>query len=405
VSQPLLRTDSPGAAHATPSESGLSGWGLASIGVTCGVCVASNYFSQPLLIDIARDLGMPRGLSGLVPTLTQAGIALGMLLLLPIGDRVENRHIVVVLLLFQAAALAIMAATSLASLYLLACTVAGVCGIVTYLLPAYATRLVASEQRGRVTGLLATGILTGIMLGRSVAGIAGYELGWRTVYLGGAIATSLMAMVMARMMPSTPGLRSEPYGSLLSSLLSLLRKHPLLRRATVLQALSFGTFNALWVGLTLHLQAPPFSLDTRKIGELAAVAVTSALAAPLIGRLADRHSIRRATGAAFMVTLCGWIALLAWPATYLGVIVGMVMAELGAIGADVTLRTALYGLDPTIRMRLNAVYSAGTFVGGSAFSLLTPPLYEMLGWSGVVWTAIAATVLALLAVEGLQRQS
>jgi predicted MFS family arabinose efflux permease len=406
VSQILPCLDKLGSAHFAPSaEGGLSGRALALIGTTCAVCVANNYLSQPLLIDIARDLGMAGTLLGVVPTLTQAGIAAGMLFLLPLGDRVENRYIVVALLLLQAAALALMAATPLAPLYLLASAVAGVCGIVTYLLPAYVTRLVPAERRGRVTGLLATGILTGIMLGRSVAGIAGYELGWRIVYAAGATATGLMAMVMARTMPSTPGMRPESYGSLLYSLFRLLREHQLLRRATLLQALSFGSFNALWVGLTLHLQAPPFSLDTRRIGELALVAVTSALAAPMIGRIADRHSLKGAVSAAFLATLCGWIAFLTWPGTYLGVVIGMVMAGLGAIGTDVTLRTALYGLDPTIRMRLNAVYSAGTFVGGGAFSLFTPLVYGDFGWVGVAWAAIAVTLVAIIATAGLQRQA
>lgn len=369
---------------------------LLLIGLACAVCVANNYYSQPLLVDIARDLGMPPSLAGLAPTLTQAGIAAGMLLFLPLGDRIDNRRIVVVLLAVQSAALIAMAGSASASAYLVPALVAGMCGIVTYLLPAYATRLVAPARRGAVTGTLATGILTGIMLGRSLAGIAGYAVGWRTVYVAAAVATMAMAVVMGRTMPDTPNLRNEPYAALLASLAKLTRETPLLRLATLLQALSFGTFNALWVGLTLRLQAEPFHMNTRQIGLLGLVAVTGAMSAPVLGRLADRASMATAVRIAFAVTAAGWLAMLALPTGIVGIVASMVLVGVGAIGTDVTLRTALYGLQPDIRMRLNAVYSTGTFLGGSLFSFAVPVLWTRWGWPSIIAVSLAATAVALL---------
>ena len=135
-----------------------------------------------------------------------------------------------------------------------------------------------------MTGSLATGIMVGIMLGRSVAGVAGYEVGWRALYAAAAAATLTMAAVMFRTMPATPGLRRQPYGELLSSMARLVGELPLLRRAALLQVLSFGMFNALWVGLALRLQDRPFDLDTREIGLLSLTAVTGAVAATYVGR-------------------------------------------------------------------------------------------------------------------------
>jgi predicted MFS family arabinose efflux permease len=375
---------------------GLSGWRLFLIGVTCAVCVANNYYSQPLLIQIAGDLGMSKAMSGLAPTLTQAGIAAGMLILLPLGDRIDNRRIVVTLLIIQAGAMAAMSATPTAPFFLAGALGAGMCGIVTYLLPAYATRLVPGDKRGAVTGTLATGIMLGIMVGRSLAGIAGYAVGWRAVFGSAAAVTLLMALVMKRAMPRTPGLRTERYADLLVSLGTLVRDVPLLRRAALVQALSFGLFNALWVGLALRLQGEPFNLNTREIGELALVAITGALAAPMLGRLADRYDIAISVRISFLMISLGWAALLMFPVGYVGVVSAMVLIGIGATGSDVALRSALYGLAPDIRMRLNSIYSFGTFAGGSLFSLMTPVILIHSGWSTVCVVAIVASVLGLI---------
>ena len=385
-----------------PAAADLSRFALVMIGVTCAVCVANNYYGQPLLVNIAQDLGIPRGLSGLAPTLTQIGIALGMFFILPLGDRIDNRHITTGLLLVQSAALATMAATTVPSLYLTTGLVTGLCGIVTYLLPAYATRLVPAERRGAVTGLLATGTLTGIMLGRSMAGIIGYAIGWRSVYACAALATFAMAIVMKRTMPATPNLREDDYAALMRSQLRLFATTPLLRRATLLQALSFGSFNALWVGLALLLQDAPFHLDTRQIGMLALVAVAAAIAAPKLGRLVDRHSVARTTIQGFGTTALGWIALLAMPSGYPAVVIAMVAVSIGALTTDIALRAALYGLAPDIRMRLNAFYSTGTFAGGAALSLATPLIWANFGWTAIAVVALAINVAgACLARSGL----
>lgn len=388
------------------AETGLTILQLALIGLACAVCVANNYYSQPLLADIARDLGMSEAMSGLAPTVTQLGIAAGMLLLLPLGDRIDNRRIVVILLLLQATALLAMSLTDHAAFYLGSALAAGMCGIVTYLLPAFATRLVEPERRGAVTGTLAMGIMIGIMLGRSAAGIAGYAVGWRTVYVAAALLTLLMGVAMKRVMPLTPGLRREPYALLLRSLIALAREIPLLRRAAMLQALSFGMFNALWVGLALRLQAAPFNLNTREIGLLSLVAVTGAIAAPFLGKLADRFDTATAVRACFILMASGWLAMLIWPTSYIGVVSAMVIIGVAATGSDISLRTALYGLDPAIRMRLNSVYSTATFAGGSLFSLATPLIWTHWGWSIVSLAAFLVSIGAILLVRtdsGIQK--
>jgi MFS family permease len=160
--------------------------------------------------------------------------------------------------------------------------------------------------------------------------------------------------------------------------------------------LSFGVFNALWIGLALRLQASPYNLDTRQIGLLSLVAITGAMAAPMLGRLADRFSAAAAVRGAFAVTTLGWIAMLVLPTGYVGLVAGMVLVNVGVTASDVTLRTALYGLAPEVRMRLNSVYSTGTFAGGSLFSLTTPIIWTHWGWSAVSAVALAASILGLV---------
>lgn len=395
MSTPVPWADANTVKAGAPVAPVLTGGALVTVGVACAVCVANAYYGQPLLADIARGLGLSPRLAGLAPTMTQAGIALGMAFLLPLGDRIDNRVLVTTLLKVQALALVLMAQSTDAPVYLGAALLAGTCGIVTYLLPAYATRLVSPDRRGSVTGALGAGIMLGITLGRSMAGIAGEALGWRGVYAAAAVATLLVALVLQRVMPRTPALVVASYRSLLASLATLARTVPLLRRATVLQALSFGLFNALWIGLALRLQQPPFGLDTRRIGLLALLAVSSVVAAPLVGRLADRGGMRLALRGATVITLAGWIALVAGAETYTGVVLAMLLCGTGATASDVVLRSAIYGHAPDQRMRMNAVYSTGTFIGGSVFSLITPLGLGQLGWYAVVVGGIAFASLLL----------
>lgn len=377
------------------AATGLSGLQLLLMGLACAVCVANNYYSQPLLVDIARDLGLPSTMTGLAPTLTQVGIAAGMLFLLPMGDRVDNRRIVVALLTIQAATLIVMATTDFPGLYFIAAFTAGLCGIATYLLPAFATRFVSHDQRGRVTGALAMGIMLGIAGGRSLAGILAYDLGWRGVYAVAALVTLAMAAVMKRAMPRTPDLNGEGYGRLLASLGILYRETPLLRLAALLQMLSFGVFSALWVGLSLRLQAAPFLLDTHQIGMLSLVAITAAITAPALGRLVDRNSLKTSASLAFLLSAAGWMASLAMPHGLTGIVAAITLIGIGALWSDIALRGALYRLDPAIRMRLNAVYSTATFVGGSLFSFLTPILWTHGGWTTVAGLSLLATLAGL----------
>jgi predicted MFS family arabinose efflux permease len=374
--------------------------------VACGVSVANLYYNQPLLADIAREFHTTVAGVGVVPGLTMIGYAVGMLFIVPLGDIVSRRKLIVMLLLLVTAA---MIATALApNLPLLAVASLAV-GIVTcvpqVLLP-FAAQITPVSHRGRAIGVVMMGLLLGILLSRTLSGIVGQHFGWRTVYWLGSGLMILLAAVLGVVLPAQePPADHIPYVDLLRSTWRFARTEPVLQRAMLNGALIFACFSAFWATLVFRLETPPLHYGTQLAGMFGLIGAVGALAAPLVGRRVDkmgpRVMITRATAAVLASFVLFWLT----GHTLIGLALGVILLDLAVQAAQVTNMTRIYSISETAPSRVNSAFMVSYFVGGSAGSLLATQAWRYGGWAGVCALACGFAATALVAHLLAHRQS
>lgn len=364
-----------------------------------GATVANLYYNQPLLGDIGAALGASGSALGLVPTLTQVGYAVGMLFIVPLGDSLERRRVIVTMNMLVALALVGVALAPTLHWLVAASFVVGATTIIPQLLVPFAAHLAPAAQRGRVVGTVMSGVLIGILLSRTAAGFVGTHLGWRAMFWIAAGLMLVSAGVLRFTLPSQPPMASMPYPQLLRSLIHLARTEPVLRLHAVLGALSFGAFSVFWSTLALYLQSLPQRYDAQVAGLFGVVGVAGAAVAPLVGRYADRRGDRRINGAAIVVLLLSFVVM--WPlGRWLwGMALGVVLLDLGVQANQISNQTRVYSLRPEARSRLNTLYMVTYFAGGAAGSWLGTFAWTHWGWTGVCASGAALCVVALLALK------
>jgi len=386
----------PATAEAKPIGTPL----LMLLAATAGLGAASIYYSQPMLGVLGDDLRAAPSTVGLVPTLTQLGYGLGLLLLAPLGDRYDRRSII---LAKSAALVAALVWSGLApgiGALLGASLAVGLAATLAQdVVPAAAT-LAPPDRRGRVVGTVMTGLLLGILLSRVVSGFGAQAFGWRAVYLGAAGAVAVMALAVWRGLPRFAPTTQLGWPALMGSLWDLWRRHGTLRRAALSQGLLALGFSAFWSTLAVMLHGE-FQLGTAAAGSFGLAGAAGALAAPLAGRLADRRGPEIVTrcGAALAALSFAAMGLAAGlpPTTQLALIVaGAVGFDFGVQAALVAHQTIVYGLEPAARSRLNALLFTGMFAGMSAGAALGGLVLSHAGWRGVVALSGAASGAALL---------
>ncbi|KAF1016786.1 MAG: putative transporter [Stenotrophomonas maltophilia] len=391
---------SPTVAVAAPAAAGPSASLVTAMAAGAGFAVASLYYSQPMLGLIAQDLGAGERSIGLVPTLTQLGYALGILLLAPLGDRFDRRRLILGKSVLLALALAAAAmAAQLPGLLLASLVVGLVATLAQDIVPAAAT-LAPDAQRGHVVGRVMTGLLLGILLSRVVSGLVAQAWGWRVLFVMAALAVALMGAVLARSLPRFAPTTTLRYPALLGSLLQLWREQPQLRRAVASQSLLAAGFSAFWSTLALMLHAR-LGLGSAAAGAFGIAGAAGALAAPIAGRHADRLGSHAVARLAIMVALAGFALLLTsdWlprgaPLPVLAI--STVVFDFGFQSALIAHQTLVYGLVPPARSRLNAVLFTGMFIGMAAGGALGSLALAQWGWQGVAMLATGCAAGSLL---------
>jgi predicted MFS family arabinose efflux permease len=366
--------------------------------VAAGATVANLYYNQPLLPEIARTFGVPDHAVGLIPTLTQVGYGAGMLLVVPLGDSHERRRLVLILTgLVTLALLGAAAAPSLAVLALASVAI-GVTTCVPQILVPYAATLAPPKERGRAVGIVTSGLLFGVLLARTFAGLIGEALGWRAVYLFAAGLMVLLGIVLRLELPPSEPAAPMPYRTLLRSMRALVREEPELRLRAVLGALTFAALAAFWATLALFLRDLPPHYGPRTAGLFGVVGVTGALAAPLVGRAAGARSDRRINAIAIASMLIGFAVLAAAGGHLLGIAVGVVLLDFGAQANHISNQTRIFALREEARSRVNTVYMVTYFSGGALGAYGGALAYTAWGWIGVcaAGTTICATGLAVV---------
>ena len=373
-------------------------WGMA---VASGATVANLYYNQPLLPEIARTFGVPDRAIGLIPTLTQVGYGAGMLLVVPLGDSHERRRLV--LLRTGLVTLALVGAAAAPSLPVLALASAaiGVTTCVPQILVPYAATLAAPEERGRAVGIVTSGLLFGVLLSRTLAGLIGEELGWRAVYLVAAGAMVLLGIVLRLELPPSEPVAPMPYRTLLRSLRALIREEPELRLHALLGGMTFAALTAFWATLALFLRDLPPHYGPRTAGLFGVIGVAGALAAPLVGRAADARSDRRINAIAIAAMLIGFAVLAVAGGHLVGIAVGVVLLDFGAQANHISNQTRIFALREEARSRVNTIYMVTYFAGGALGAYGGTLAYTAWGWLGVC--ALAAAICAAGLVVVLRR--
>jgi predicted MFS family arabinose efflux permease len=370
------------------------------LAASAGFAVAALYYSQPMLGELGPDIGASARSVGFVPTLTQLGYALGILLLAPLGDRFDRRRII--LAKASVLVLALLAAAFSPSVgpLLLASLVIGLTATLAQdVVPAAAT-LAREAHRGKVVGTVMTGLLLGILLSRVLSGFVAEHFGWRAMFVVAAVSIAFIGVAAARGLPHLRPTTQLGYGALLGSLAQLWRKHGALRRATFAQGLLSVGFSAFWSTLAVMLHGAPFHLGSAAAGAFGLAGAAGALAAPIAGRIADRRGPELVIRLGAVLVVVSFAAMLLAPLMAPAARLGLIVAS--AIGFDFGLQAALiahqtvvYGIDPGARSRLNAVFFTGVFIGMAAGSALGALVLAQWGWSGVALLAMLSALGAL----------
>ena len=369
------------------------------LAIACGVIVANIYYAQPLAGPIAHALGLNLGAAGLLVTLTQIGYGLGLLLVVPLGDLIETRRLVLCIVAVSFVGLLLAALSTSVAPFLVASLIIGVSSTAVQILVPYAAHIAPAWRRGHVMGQVMSGLLIGIMLSRPTASLIDDLWGWQAVFY---FAAGLMALigVLLMMLPPHRPTANEHYLALLASMVHLYRNTPLLRRRGFYQALLFGAFSLFWTTSPLFLAGPQFRLSQRGIALFALAGVAGALAAPLAGRLADKGKSRIATGIAMLSVMAGFLLTRilhtgSWPSLAL-LTAGAILIDFGVSSSLVIGQRAIYSLGAEHRSRLNGLFMATFFAGGAICSAAGGWAYARGSWNLTSWIGIGLPIAALI---------
>lgn len=369
---------------------------LPFLALASGASVATLYYNQPLLLEISRDFHVSQARGGTIAVATQLGYAAGILLFVPLGDVLERRGLM--LRLFAAVSLALLAAGLAPAFWvlLLANVAIGMTAAVTHVMVPLAPELAPPGQGGRAIGIVMTGLLFGVLLGRTASGAVASLLSWRTVFLLAAVSTGAFVPLLAWRMPVMPSAKPLRYGDALRSLWELTVDQPLLREASAIGFLVFASFIAFWTNLAFFLGSPHYHLGAAAAGSFGLLGAAGALIASPAGRLADRYGTRTTLTFGLLLLTAGWVLLWVFGYHIAGLIAGVAVLDIGMQTMQISNQTRIFALSRSARSRINTVYMIVFFLGGALGSAISAVAWSRRGWNGVCAWGIAMMLLACL---------
>ena len=378
LTEPALTADAPPLpAHHLPNAM------VWLMSLTCGLVVANIYYNQPLLAAIGRTFHISDSRASLVATATQVGYTLSMLLIVPLGDMLERKRLMLLLMLGVTACLALAAWAPTFAVLAGASVLIGLCSAVPQLLLPMAAHLAPAADRGRIVGRIMSGLLIGILASRTLSGYVGAHLGWRAMFeIAAGLMLGLLGLLAWRLPRDQPHFAGS-YGSLMKSLFTLAGTLPALRRSALVGGLLFAAFSVFWTTLVFFLESPAYGYGSTVAGFFGVIGAVGALAAPLAGRTADTRGPDFAIGVGTLLAVAAYAVLGLGGFHLAGLVVGVILLDVGVQAAHISNQTKIFSLVPEARSRLNTVYMTGYFTGGSLGSIAGGFVWMHFGWPGV----------------------
>ncbi|MGR5946700.1 MFS transporter [Enterobacter sp. RHBSTW-00175] len=389
----------------TKNPQGLSPALILLMSMATGLAVASNYYAQPLLDTIAHAFSLSASSAGFIVTAAQLGYAAGLLFLVPLGDMFERRMLIVSMTLLAAGGMLITASSQSLTMMIVGTALTGLFSVVAQILVPLAATLASPEKRGKVVGTIMSGLLLGILLARTVAGLLASLGGWRTVYWVASVLMVIMALALWRGLPKVKQENHLNYPQLLGSVFALFTQDKLLRTRALLGCFTFANFSILWTSMAFLLASPPFNYSEGVIGLFGLAGAAGALGARPAGGMADKGKSHLTTTSGLILLLLSWGAIWLGHSSVLALIVGILVLDLTVQGVHITNQTVIYRVKPDARNRLTAGYMTSYFIGGAAGSLISASAWQHAGWAGVCSIgAIVAALNLLVWWRGFHRQ-
>ena len=361
---------------------------LFGMAAAAGLAVANIYYNQPMLGLIGAEFQRQGG-AGPVSTATQLGYALGLFFLVPLGDMLPRRWLIIGQFMALALALALTAVAPSPLLLSLSSLLVGAMATVAQQIVPLAASLSSPERRGATVGTVMAGLLSGILFSRTLAGFVAAHAGWREMFWIGVPLAILAGALMFTVLPHHRPTSTLRYHHAFRSLGKLWKLHPALRAATVIQAFLFASFTAFWTILALYLAGPNFQLGADVAGLFGIVGAVGIFAAPLAGRIADKRGPHFVVWLGAGLTIAAWLIFGIW-ASIVSLVIGVVVLDFGIQSALISNQHIIYALDADARSRLNTIFMTGMFLGGAVGSAMAT-----LAWGEGGWLMVSALGAAL----------
>ncbi|HCO68916.1 MAG TPA: MFS transporter [Dysgonomonas sp.] len=363
--------------------------------VTACMVVANNYYNQPLLGEICREFNITEDDANKAATITIFGYAMGLFLLVPLGDMFRKKKIIILDFFIIILSLLCFALSPSIEIMLISSFFIGLSSVVPQMMVPLAAQLSSPEERSKNIGIVMTGLLTGILGSRVLSGYIGLYWGWRSVFFLAAGIMLILWVLLFIYLPDVNPTFKGSYKNLIKSIADLIRKRPDLRIASVKGALSLASFQAFWTTLTFHVEQPPFLAQSDTAGLLGIVGIGGALSASFVGSIADKTDKNKLYFIAILLMLAAWIFFGFLGYTYVGLILGIFVLDVGLQSIHITNQSIIFSKDVNATNRLNTVYMTCYFLGGSLGAYAGGRLWAAMGWNGVVISG-AVFVLILL---------
>ncbi len=365
--------------------------------IAAGSSAANIYYNQPILKDIGVSLGVNETKAGSISMLTQVGYGLGLFFLVPLGDKLNKKTMIIALLSGLSIVLVLMTRSqTIGQVWALSVCIGVIAVSSQVILPMAAS--IDRETTGKTIGQIFTGILVGVLAARVFSGFIAEWFGWRYVFGFSAALMIVIAILIKCTLPDVQAQFTGHYLNLLRSTIYQVKRFPALRRASVTGGLVFGVFCSFWTTLTFHLSGAPFFYHTDRIGLFGLVAIAGALMAPLFGKMADKGNARRSLLIGGMALIISLLVLKIFALSLVALVVAVLLLDMAVQAVQVTNIAIIYSLDKHSNSRINTVYMTSYFIGGALGSLAGILSWNYGGWSLVTWQMIAWSVLAFIII-------